>query len=173
MTKRHLFIILILTVTLFASLPVLAEDEAVTSSFIGSWMLDKVYENSSSADRFILDPESSASVYGEKDNIYVFLADGAAEMTMVGETMDGCWEKEDEDLLLIISSTTHSPDKNSELKPDIDPPYEMTFFFDEEQDVLHRYWKDSNPDATYHDLDFVYRRMPEEISAGIIAEENN
>ena len=34
------------------------------------------------------------------------------------------------------------------------------FSWDPEEKVFHRYWKESDPSADYHDLDFVYKRVP-------------
>ena len=163
MAKNIFSVILILTLALLFALPVSADYEALSSPVIGSWVLDKVYENASTADRTVLDPESSASLYAEKDNIYAFLADGTAEMTMEGVTSCGFWEKQDGSFRMVINSTNGNSDKTVINEPDIDPLYEMEYIYDEDQNVLHRYWQDNAPDAYYHDLDFVYKQMPQGI----------
>ena len=161
MKRKTMIIIFSLTMAFLLSLPVFAGYEAVTSPVIGSWMLDKVYENASGPDRFVLDPENAASLYAEKDNIYAFLTGGTAEMTMEGLTQFGYWEQNDEWILMVINSTAGQSDENAEAKPDIDPPFETEYFYDDEQNVLHRYWKEDDPAAAYHDLDFVYKKIPQ------------
>ena len=158
--KKMLFMMIPVMVFLF-SLPVYADNETITSPVIGSWMLDTVFENASGTDRFILDPENAASVYAESENIYTFLAGGTAEMTMEGITSYGSWEKKDDSILMVIDKTAAYSDKGIKAEPDIEPPYEMAYVYDEDQNVLHRYWKDDNPDATYHDLDFIYKMVPQ------------
>ena len=163
MSRDHLFVFLILLLTLFVSLPVFADYGSITSPVIGSWVLDKVYENASQTDRYAVAPENAASLYAESGNIYAFLAGGTAEWTMEGETLFGCWETQDDGYRMAINSTVRYSDKSLKAEPDFDPPYEMTLFYDEDQNVLHRYWKDDAPEAAYHDLDFVYKRMPQGI----------
>ena len=128
-------------------LPVLAggfESDPV----VGSWMLDRVYENASSNDRFVLDPDSSASVYAETANVYSLFADGSAQVVI--NAGEGTYEQNDltwtlfEDSYIICN----------------DIAVVQKFSWDPEEQVFHRYWKESDPLADYHDLDFVYTRVP-------------
>ena len=163
MRKSILIILLALTAAILPAAQVFADPTAAASAspVIGSWMLDSVYENASGTDRFVLAPENAASLYGEKDNIYAFLADGTAEMTMEGETWFGYWEQKDNGLLMVINSTVRNSAENTEDGQDIDPLFEESYFYDEDQGALHRYWKDDAPEAAYHDLDFVYKKIPQ------------
>ena len=155
---RRIWLVMLFLMTLLFSLSVYADRETAESPVIGSWMLDRVYENASSEDRLILEPDNAASVYAEKENIYALMADGSAELTMEGVTTFGYWEKTDDRVLMVINSTHRPSDEN---EADIVPPDEMEFFYDEEQNTLHRYWKDDAPEAAYHDLDFVYKKIPQ------------
>ena len=111
-------------------------------------MLDRVYEDASGADRRVLDPETSASLYAETANVYFFNNDGTAEMQLneAGEIIryeDMTW-KEAEGMITLYSG------EDVELEVSYDP----------EDNTLHRYWKEDAPDAMYHDLDFTYVRVP-------------
>ena len=136
-----------LLILFIASLPVGAgglESDPV----VGSWMLDRVYENASSDDRFVLDPESSASVYAETANVYSLFADGSAQVVI--NAGEGTYEQNDltwtlfEDSYIICN----------------DIAVVQEFSWDPEKQVFHRYWKESDPSADYHDLDFVYTCVP-------------
>ncbi len=156
MKIRNLVLFLIAAVILLAVMPVSADRDAVTAPVIGSWMLDKVFEKDT-----LLDPESAGSLYSEASNIYAFVADGIAAMTMEELTQYGYWEKQDDGFRMVINSTLSYMHKDSKDASEIDPPYVMDFVYDAEENVLHRYWNDEDPEATYHDLDFVYRRIPQ------------
>ena len=160
-TKKQLIIYMLLAMAFLTVLPAFAEPVNIASPVIGSWMLDSVYENASGPDRYVLDPENAGSLYAESGNIYAFLAGGIAEMTMEGYTQYGYWEKQDDGFRMVINSSVRYSDKRIQTVPDIDPPYEMEFFYDEEQNLIHRYWKDDSHNASYHDLDFAYKPVPQ------------
>ena len=160
MSKQVLMMVLCLMAVLISQ-SVYAEGDAVDSPVVGSWMLESVYENAASADRFVLEPENAASVYAERENICALLSDGTAELTMEGITIFGYWEKTDEHVRMVINRTRRASDESGQTEPDIVPPDEMEFFYEEEQNALHRYVKNDDPGATYHDLDFVYKKIPQ------------
>lgn len=142
--KKNLFFLLLLAL-IGILLPVYAETDDPLEPVVGSWMLDWVWENASSPGKIVLDPETSASVYMETQNVYTFNQDGSAVQVVHdgGETvtLEGTWKKS-EDVYTY----------------DVDDGMPMEFTC--EKNELHRYWKDDNPDADYHDLDFVYTRVP-------------
>ncbi len=126
---------------------------------IGVWQLAEVYENASAEDRYLLEPESAASVYAEQPNLYSFNADGNGWMTIAdGEdilTVYGAWTAEDNAYELRCDK------KNSDdAEPAPDTDYLMEFRYDADTDLLHRYWKDDEAEGMYHDLDFVYIKVP-------------
>lgn len=147
MKMRWVCCLICLLIFAFGCLPVLA-DSVQTEPVIGAWVLDRVYENASSEDRFVLDPESAASVYAETANVYSLFADGSAQVLLQAE--GEIFEQNDltwtifEDSYIICN----------------DIAVVQEFSWDPEDHVFHRYWKDSEPEATYHDLDFVYMRVP-------------
>ena len=115
---------------------------------VGSWMLDRVYENASTDDRFVLDPENSASVYAESVNVYSLFADSSAQVVINAgegtfEQNDLTWTKFGDSYIICN-----------------DIAVVQEFSWDPEENVFHRYWKESDPSADYHDLDFVYTRVP-------------
>lgn len=129
-------------------LPVLAGGFESDPMVVGSWMLDRVYENASSEDRFELDPENAASVYAETANVYTLFADGSAQVVInagegVYEQNDLIWTMKD-DFYIICN----------------DIAVVQEFSWDPDGKEFHRYWKESEPLADYHDLDFVYTRVP-------------
>lgn len=147
MKMRLFFGLMCLFVFAFASFPVCAGG-IETDPVVGSWMLDRVYENASSGNRVELDPESAASVYAETTTVYSLFADGSARVvTNAGE---GIYEQND--LTWTIFNDSYI------ICNDIAVVHE--FSWDPEEKVFHRYWKESDPSATYHDLDFVYTRVP-------------
>ena len=152
---RKLFYCLLVVFMLTASLPVFAENEAVP--FSGDWVLDKVYENASSSEKYVLDPENAASLYGEEKNIYSLLSDGSASMLMEEESMKGSWKETDGVITMAVTWVS----KENEGEPDLSGALEMDFVYDAEKNDLHRYWKDDDADSTYHDLNFVYTRIPQ------------
>ena len=86
MYRKFSVIILLFVVAAAAVLPVFA-DEYDVHKVLGSWKLDRVYENASSDAPVELDPENAGSLYAQSENVYVFSADGTAEMTMEEITM--------------------------------------------------------------------------------------
>ena len=145
MRKWFCVLISVMVLTVF-SLSALAADEAA-APVVGSWKLDKVYENASSDAPVELDPENAASLYSETSNVYSFYADGTADLVQseAGETyvLSGSWTGNEDGVVLNIED---------------DPG--MALSFDKETNTLHRSWKDENPDAMYKDLDFVYVKLP-------------
>lgn len=147
MYRKFSVIILLFVVAAAAVLPVFA-DEYDVHKVLGSWKLDRVYENASSDAPVELDPENAGSVYAEKDNIYTFVSDNnvfTARINGSGDsyTMLGSWEE-----------------KEDEYDLHYDNGEEAVWSFDRENGELHRYWADPADDAMYHDLDFVYKRVP-------------
>ena len=147
MKTKSIYLLLTLFIVSISVLSVCAESDI--DPIVGAWKLDRVYEYASSDNPVLLEPESAASVYAEAENIYFFAADGSASITLTeaGEIIvlqDGIsWKKADDVYQLL---------ENDDL------PMDLTF--DEEENVLHRYWNDTAADATYQDLDFVYMRVP-------------
>ncbi|MBQ6503647.1 MAG: hypothetical protein IJI57_07020 [Flexilinea sp.] len=135
-------------------LPVLAEGESVP--FAGHWVLDKVYENAFSANKYVLDPENAESVYGESENIYRLFPNGDAEWLMGDENLKGKWELSDNN----ITTRVGWVDENGEVS-EAEMALELDFVYDSEQNILHRYWKAIQTDSMYQELDFVYRRIPQ------------
>ncbi len=152
--SKKLLSCLLLGFILMIALPVLAEDENVP--FAGHWVLDKVYENASSANRFVLDPEKAQSVYGESENIYTLFANGDAAGLMDEENLKGKWELSDNNITMRVGWV----DENGEVS-EADMSLEFDYVYDAEQNILHRYWKADQTDSMYQDLDFVYRRIPQ------------
>ena len=149
--KRYEFLLLAVLTVLQFCLPVQAEPIDCSAPILGSWKLDRVYENASGEDRVLLDPESAASVYAGINNVYSFSANGAGVTVSTGEGVfyyPGAWRTEADRYVL-------SPGDE-----DSAPGSAMEFIYDADENVLHRYWKDENPDAYYTDLDFVYERIP-------------
>ena len=147
MKMRWFEILICLFVLAFGCLPALAggiQDDPV----IGSWSLDRVYENASSEDRFVLEPENAASVYAESGNVFSLFEDGSAQVIIKaeGELF------EQNDLTWTISGDSYQILKDQEVVDE--------YIWDPEGKVFHRYWKESEPEADYHDLDFVYTRVP-------------
>ena len=145
MKKMVLFISL---VVLFVTCGlVCAQMPADEMSVTGTWQLSAVYENAGSESPVLLDPEKAGALYSEKDILYAFYNDGSASMAIRdgGEilTQRGDW-------------TENSGAVTMRLEDSVD----TQFTFDAEANVLHRYWKEEQADATYHDLDFVYKRVP-------------
>lgn len=142
--KKGLFLLLIYVLTAVL-LPVYADTEDPAEPVVGSWMLDRVWENASGPEKTLLAPDTSASLYMETSNVYTFNQDGSAAQVVHdgGDTvtLKGTWKKS-EDVY------TYDVDEGM--------PMEFTY----EKNELHRYWKDENPEADYHDLEFVYSRVP-------------
>ena len=142
--RKGLFLLLVFAFTAVL-LPVYAETENTVEPVVGSWMLDLVWKNASGPDKTVLSPDTSASLYMEAVNVYTFNQDGSAvQVVHDGEdtvTQKGSWKKS-EDVYTF----------------DVDDWMPMEFTYDKNE--LHRYWKDENPDADYHDLEFVYTRVP-------------
>lgn len=139
-----LICLLMLAVSCLSVLADSVQDESV----IGSWKLDRVYENASSEDRYELDPENAASLYAETANVYSLFEDGSARVDVCAEgeifgQTDLTWKESDGSYVI----------GNDEV-------VEQEFSWDPDENVFHRYWKESEPEATYHDLDFVYTRVP-------------
>ena len=126
-------------------LPVYADTEDTAEPVIGSWMLDWVWENASGPDKIVLSPDTSASLYMETVNVYTFNQDSSAVQVVHdgGDTVtqEGSWKKSEDVYIFEV---------------DNGDPMEFTY----DNNELHRYWKDDNPDADYHDLEFVYTRVP-------------
>ena len=141
------YLLLTLFIISISVLSVCADSEC--EPIVGAWRLDRVYENASSDNPVLLEPESAASLYAEAENIYFFEADGSASETLTeaGEIIvrqDGIsWKK---------------ADGLYQLMENDDISLELTF--DEKENAFHRYWNETAADATYHDLDFVYVRVP-------------
>ncbi len=146
--KKFLFIFTVLLICISVHTPLFAQSEDARPAWIGSWMLDRVYENASGENPFILQPESAAAVYGEATNIYSFYPDGTAEMAINegGEILvqRGKWTQN----AGIITMTMD------------DPAFEMDLFPAPDGKTLHRYYKELRTDSDYHDLDFVYTKAP-------------
>ena len=145
---RKYRILFMLIALLFVLTAAAYSAENGTGNFTGgSFMLDRVYEDASAEAPHVLDPESSASLYSEKANVYIFAPDGTAEMLLreAGEIYreELSWDQEDG----VITVRT-------------DGNVEMELSFDPESSELHRYWKIDAPEAMYHDLDFTYVRIP-------------
>ena len=166
MPRKFCLYVLFALYALTLIIPVSANSDQLSEPVFGWWVLDKVYENASGSDRFVLDPESSASVYAENNNAFFIFVDGLASVSMNINTVDewggyGYWEKDGNTYRIIIDHTQYPYSETGEiLEPDIDSAYIYEYNYDSEQDVFHRYWKDDNPDAMYHDLDFTYTRIP-------------
>ncbi len=148
---------------LAVSLPVFAESINFSAPVLGSWVLSQVYENASGAGRFALEPEEAGSLYMEAENIYSFYANGAG--ITVGDSAGminyhGFWEA-DGDFYTMTCNDTDENMENGETSETVpDSSLKMEWTYDADEDVLHRFWKDDAPDALYHDLDFVYVRVP-------------
>lgn len=147
MVRKFYYSILMLFFAAAAVLPAFA-DEYVVHNVLGSWKLDRVYEYASSESPKALVPEDAASLYAEAKNIYTFLSDQNVFTARINDsvesyTMLGSW-KEKENVITV----------------QYDKGGESVYYFDSEQGKLHRYWKDTAADAMYHDLDFVYTRVP-------------
>jgi len=145
--NRKLFCLFILLILATAVLPVSAQNENALR-IVGSWMLDRVYENESDSGPVELDPENAAAVYAEKNNIYTFAGENHTALVTINEAGE--------------SITDEYTWKEYGDKYTITDPYRtmMEVFYDEENDELHRYWVETAADAMYHNLDFVYTRVP-------------
>ncbi len=143
---RIMFLCLIVFSSIFTA--VFAEPDDTCPIVTGSWILDHVYENASGEDRFVLDPESSASLYAETANVYTFFEDGSAEMLV----------KEGEEIFRYEDLSWKETDGSINLYSGESVELELTC--DPETNTMHRYWKEAAQDAAYHDLDFVYARIP-------------
>ena len=167
MSRKFCLYVLFALYLLSLTIPVSGNPDQLSEPVFGWWVLDKVYENASGPDRFVLDPESSASVYAEKDNCFSIFADGLAQVSEGINTVNewggyGYWEKDGNTYRIIIDHTQYPYSETGEkLEPDIDPAYVDEYIYDSGQNVFHRYWRDADPEATYHDLDFVYTRIPQ------------
>lgn len=146
--KKFLILFAILLTCISISPAAFADTEDAQPVWIGSWMLDRVYEFASSENPLELQPENAASLYAESSNIYTFTPDGSAEMVMNdgGEKLfqRGTWENSSGTVRMIM--------EESEFEMELTPASDGK--------SLHRYWKESSADSTYHDLDFVYTKVP-------------
>ncbi len=147
MKTKHILILCLSILSVLCEFG-LAGADAPEMPAIGSWMLGCVYENASGQDRIALDPENAGALYSEAVNIYTFSNDGSAVILIseAGEIFrqEGLTWDENDGSIRILS------EKNSELE----------LSYDQESDTLHRFWKDEDPNASYHDLDFTYVRLP-------------
>ena len=147
MNRKYVFVILLFTLVLTV-LPVLAEAESEDIlNFSGSWMLDRVYENASSSAPVELEPGSAASLYAEKSNIYTFVTENHTVIVTTSEageshTQTYTWEEKADKFILHEDGL------------------DLEFSCDKETGELHRYWVENAADSMYHDLDFVYTRVP-------------
>ena len=147
MNRKSLFVILLFTLAL-SVLPVLADtDNHNDQSFIGSWALDRVYEYASSSEPIELDPENAASLYAEKRNIYSFYGGNHYAFITTNEGGDSItqtynWEGKADTFILHEDGL------------------DLEFYYDKQTGNLHRYWAETATDSMYHDLDFVYTRVP-------------
>ncbi len=137
-----LAVLSVLCMSVFAA----AEDSEIPAA--GSWMLSCVYENASGDDRIELEPENAASLYSETASVYSFASDGSVEVLTfeAGEIFPQEGMTWDE--------------KDGIIRTYFEENVDMELTYDPETDTLHRYWKDDQPEATYHDLDFTYVRLP-------------
>ena len=146
MKKIGLFLSL-LVLSFGMILPVSA-DQPEVSPIIGSWMLESVYENASGTDPVLLEPENAASLYSESKNVITFFEDGSFEATL-----------RDGDGVFVGHGISWTAEGKSVRMKD-EEGTEQDLVYDEETNTLHRYWKETAEDAMYHDLDFVYVRVP-------------
>lgn len=150
MYRRVLYFCLFLALVC-AVVPVIAaadSEEYPDRKNIGSWMLDRVYEDASGPEPTELHPETAASVYAEKNNIYTFVNENNAFFVTIHEGGESFTE-----------SCTWEEDGSRFTIRNEDGIY-MELFYDEDTGKMHRYWGEPAADFMYHDLDFVYVRVP-------------
>ena len=146
--KGKIFIItLVLSILGLVSFSTFAREESPAIEIQGSWMLDRVYENASQEDMFILEPSEAAAVYAESDNVYTINSDGTVDLTITGGG-----EIQFEKAELVYKDEYYEIVQNDTTVLD--------FRSDTESGELYRSWKSDIPDASYHDLKFVYTRIP-------------
>lgn len=147
MVRKFYYSVLMFFFAAAAVLLVFADEYDVHKVF-GSWKLDRVYEYASSESPKELVPEEAASLFAEAKNIYTFLSDNNVFIARINDSVEsysmlGSWEE-----------------KENEFTVQYDNGGESLYYFDSEQGRLHRYWKETDAEAMYHDLDFVYTRVP-------------
>ena len=145
--NRKVILFISLLIFLSLNLTVYAVNEE-NHTIIGAWKLDRIYEYASTENPAELDPESAASLYAEQNNIYSFYS----EQYLMLETINTAEGSHRE--------TAHWEETKDGYFVHYSEGLEYLFFLDEENYELHRYWIETAPDAMYHDLDFVYTRVP-------------
>ncbi|MBQ6519036.1 MAG: hypothetical protein IJI14_09960 [Anaerolineaceae bacterium] len=147
MKRNYILMVLVSIVLLFFSFAALGKDLDPVSQVKGSWMLDLVYENASGNDKFVLEPNEAGSLYSESKNIYTINDDVSVDLIMADG--DDVWNEKAE---LFYNDGLYSVVSDESII--------LEFEYDPGSGKLHRYWKDNASDAMYHDLEFVYTKVP-------------
>ena len=109
---------------------------------VGDWKLVQVISREPGAEPAVLDPENAGALYSESVNIYSLKYDGTFTVHLPEDAEEkGTWKLENGELLLVNEDGL-----------------EMTYKYDPKTDQITRVWADDDPQATYHDLEFVYQK---------------
>ena len=109
---------------------------------VGDWKLVQVISREPGADPVVLDPENAGALYSESANVYSLKYDGTFTVHLPEDAEEkGTWKLENGELLLINEDGL-----------------EMMYKYDPKTDRITRVWTDDDPQATYHDLEFVYQK---------------
>jgi len=113
---------------------------------VGSWKLDTVFHVIDGQEPAELKKEEAQSLYGSGINIFTFDEDGSAH-----------------DILFAGPDTSDTAAKWTSTSPNVyvyteEGGLEITFYYEAEKDVLHRSFENTDADASYKKLDFVYAR---------------
>ena len=147
MKKAFVLLLAVITAVVFCVPAFAGEDKAADRyPVVGSWKLDQVFEAAQGEEPVLLKKEEAQSLYGSGISILTFDEDGYAhDITFEGEDTS--------DLAAQWKST--SPNQFVFTEED---GMELTFTYNEKEDLLHRYFLDDAPDASHQSLDFVYAR---------------
>lgn len=141
--KKTTILVMSVVMLMLVFVSAFAETDDFSAQIAGAWKLDAVYESGE-----LLDPESSASLYAERVNVYIAGEDGNAS---VFEPIDGGPEYYER------KGTWALDGKSFHLEAD---GFDLDLEYDPEENEMHRYLTDADTDATWKNLNFVYKKYP-------------